>query len=268
MTTSDARVWSYPRRPSIATSLRPTRRSSSPSVSRRSLARTNCSARSRSAPASSPPSTAVITSLSTPLVCNSAANARLLFLAFARRDCHCSANSVSSTRPTAASRSSTRALTSSGYPRFASWPDNSARVRDLAVSRRRHNARACSSREGSEIDGGGQDVVIGHDRANAKLFLDLLLDLVGNVGVFQQEVANILLTLAELLALVGEPRTGLADEALIHTHIDQRALPADASAVEDVEFSLLERRRHLVFDDLDPGAVADRIGAVLERLDP
>ena len=36
----------------------------------------------------------------------------------------------------------------------------------------------------------------------------------------------------------------------------------------DVELGLLERRRDLVLDDLDPHAVADRLGPVLERLDP
>src|ERR1700677_100129 len=265
--------WSSPRRASLATRGRATRISSPSRFSRWSLARTSCSARARSAPESIPAIAEVMTSLSTPLASNSAVKARLLFPALARRDrTHCSAKSMSSTRPTAASRFNTRSLTSLGYPRFASWPDNSARVRDRAVSRRRHNARACSSRDGSEIDGGGQDIVtcgvIGHNRANAKLLLDLLLDLVGHLGVLHQEAANILLTLAELLTLVGEPGTGLSDKALVHTHIDQRAFPADASAVEDVELGLLERRRDLVFDDLDPGAVADRIGAVLECLDP
>ena len=39
-------------------------------------------------------------------------------------------------------------------------------------------------------------------------------------------------------------------------------------AVEDVELGLLERRGHLVLDHLAAGAVAHRVGAVLERLDP
>ena len=47
----------------------------------------------------------------------------------------------------------------------------------------------------------------------------------------------------------------------------QRALPADALAVHDVELGLAERRADLVLDDLDPGAVADDLGAVLQRLD-
>jgi hypothetical protein len=44
--------------------------------------------------------------------------------------------------------------------------------------------------------------------------------------------------------------------------------PADALPVDDVELGLLERRGHLVLHDLGPGPVADRLGAVLERLDP
>ncbi len=55
---------------------------------------------------------------------------------------------------------------------------------------------------------------------------------------------------------------------MLHAHVDQAALTADAHAVEDVELGLLERRGDLVLDDLDPGAVADRLGAVLQGLDP
>src|ERR1700691_3294510 len=266
--------WLKPRRASIPTSRRVTRASAASSLrfSRRSFLRTNSSARPRSAAGLMPPSTEVITSLSTPWLCSSAAIARWPFPAWPSRECtHCSANSASSINPTSASRSSTLVLTSSGYPRLASWPANSARVRAVAVSRRRHTARACSSRDGSEVDGSGQDAVIGHVvghyRADAELFLDLLLDLVGHIGVFQQEVAGVLLALPQLFALIGEPRPGLTNEAMVHTHADQRAFFADALAVENVELGLLERRRHLVFDDLDPGAVTDRIGTVLKRLD-
>ena len=84
------------------------------------------------------------------------------------------------------------ALTSSGYPRLVSCAASSARVRARAVSRRRHSARACSSRSrrrcrrlGGRLRSrrGGQGFVIagvvGHHGADAELLLDLLLDLVG-----------------------------------------------------------------------------------------
>src|SRR5262249_29723212 len=220
-------------------------------------------------------SVAVITSSSTPLVRSSAAKARLPFRALARRDrTHCSAKSASSTRPTAASRSRTRPLTSSGYPRLASCPASSARVLALAVSRRRHRFRACSSRDSSEVDGSGEDVIVrgigrlsGHHGTDTELLFDLLLDLVGHVDVFQQEVASVLLALAQLLTLIGEPGPGLTDEALLDAHVDERAFLADALAVEDVELGLLERRGHLVLHDLDLGPAADHGLGLLEGRD-
>src|SRR5207244_8043097 len=59
----------------------------------------------------------------------------------------------------------------------------------------------------------------------------------------------------------------LADDPLLDADVDERALAADALAVDDVELGLLERRGDLVLDHLAAGAVADRVGAVLQRLD-
>src|SRR5436189_134569 len=86
--------------------------------------------------------------------------------------------------------------------------------------------------------------------ADAELLLDLLLDLVGKVGVVAEERASVLLALPELVALVGVPGAGLADDAVVDSHVDERALAADALAIEDVELRGLERARHLVLDDL------------------
>src|SRR6185437_7550104 len=95
-----------------------------------------------------------------------------------------------------------------------------------------------------------------------------LLDLVGHVRVLPQEVAGVLLTLAELVALVGVPGAGLAHDRLLDAEVDQAAFPADPDAVQDVELGHLERRRHLVLDDLHLRPVTDWLGTVLERLDP
>src|SRR5215469_2715189 len=105
-------------------------------------------------------------------------------------------------------------------------------------------------------------------RADAQLFLDLLLDLVGHIGVVVQEGPCVLLALPELVALVGVPGAGLAHDRLLDPKIDQAALPADPDSEQDVELSGLEGGRHLVLDYLHPGPAAHRIGAVLERLDP
>src|SRR4051794_1736414 len=122
----------------------------------------------------------------------------------------------------------------------------------------------------SEVDLDLGDLLDGgvDPRPDAELLLDLLLQLVGQVGVVTQEGPRVLLALAELIAVVGVPGAGLADEAVLDAHVDQAALPGDALPVEDVELGLLERRSHLVLDDLAAGPVADRLAAVLERLDP
>src|SRR5699024_5741507 len=96
---------------------------------------------------------------------------------------------------------------------------------------------------------------------------DALLDLRGDLRVLPQEVAGVLLALAELVRLVGEPGTGLADDPGLDAEVDQAAFPGDALAVDDVELGLLEGRCHLVLDHLDARAVAHAGGAVLEGLD-
>src|SRR4051812_4663378 len=109
----------------------------------------------------------------------------------------------------------------------------------------------------SEVDGRRGDGFVVDARTDAKLFLDALLDLVPNIRVLTQERSGVLLALTELFAVVRVPGSGLADQALLHTDVDQRAFAGNALTVDDVELGLLERRGHLVLDDLDPGPVAD-----------
>src|SRR5262245_22900012 len=97
---------------------------------------------------------------------------------------------------------------------------------------------------------------------------DLLADLEHQVEVLGQELLRLLAALTELLPFVGEPRTRFLDDAEIDADVEQRAFAADALAVHDVELGLTERRRHLVLRHLDPGPVADDLGAVLDRLHP
>src|SRR5262249_38982692 len=105
-------------------------------------------------------------------------------------------------------------------------------------------------------------------RAHAELLLDLLLDLVGQVGVVAQEGAGVLLALPQLVALVGVPGAGLAHDPLLDPQVDQAAPPADPEAEKNIKSRTAERRSALVLAALDPGTAADRIGAVLEGLDP
>src|SRR6478752_668264 len=97
--------------------------------------------------------------------------------------------------------------------------------------------------------------------ADAELLLDLRLDLGRDIRLLEEEVARVLLALAELLAVVGVPGARLLDDAVLDAEVDETPLAGDAHAVEDVELGLLERRRHLVLDDLHARAVADSLRA-------
>src|SRR6266576_1431758 len=83
-----------------------------------------------------------------------------------------------------------------------------------------------------------------------------------------QERGRVLPALAESLVLEAEVRAGLLDDLPLDCGVENRALPGDPGAVDDVELGLLERRRDLVLDHLHAHAVAERLDAVLEGLDP
>src|SRR5205823_4852601 len=76
---------------------------------------------------------------------------------------------------------------------------------------------------GLEVHAGHVDRAAGRvgrlARPDTELLLDLLLDLGGHVGVLLEEVARVLLALPELVAVVGVPGAGLADDRLLDAHV-------------------------------------------------
>ena len=54
---------------------------------------------------------------------------------------------------------------------------------------------------------------------------------------------------------------------MVHPKVKQASLSGNANAVQDVELGLLERRCHLVLNNLDAGAVAHRFRAFFQRFD-
>src|SRR5665213_1133193 len=82
-----------------------------------------------------------------------------------------------------------------------------------------------------------------------------------------QESPDIVLALANALALVAVPGAGLVDNALLAAQVDDLALAGDADAVHDFELGLAERRGDLVLDHLHAGHVADHFFAILDRTD-
>ena len=60
----------------------------------------------------------------------------------------------------------------------------------------------------------------------------------GQLRIVLQEVARVLLALADALAVVGVPGAGLLDDLGLDADVEELALAADAVAVEDVELDL------------------------------
>src|SRR5262249_42191974 len=106
------------------------------------------------------------------------------------------------------------------------------------------------------------------DLIRTGLGLDLRQDLLRHVWMLAQERGRVLPSLSEPLVAEAEVGAGLGDDLPLQRSIEDGALPGDPRAVDDVELGLLERRRDLVLDHLDADAVADRLHALLQRLDP
>src|SRR5271157_4560707 len=101
----------------------------------------------------------------------------------------------------------------------------------------------------------------------ARSIADLALDVVGHLGVLAQELAGRGAALTEALVVVAEEGAALVHDVGGDAEVEQRAFARDAGAVHDVELGRLEGRRDLVLGDLDAHPVADRFGALFERLD-
>ena len=74
--------------------------------------------------------------------------------------------------------------------------------------------------------------------------------------------------LSDALVSDGEPAAGLVDQIQLHRKVHQLSPLGDALAVHDIENRLFKGRRNLVFHNLGARAVADDLGAVLNRLGP
>src|SRR5207237_10605630 len=107
----------------------------------------------------------------------------------------------------------------------------------------------------------------GQLRAHARLLADLALDLARELRVFFQEIARVVLALAQPVAVVDVPGAGLLEHAEHDADLQHLAFARDAVAVHDVELRLLEGRRDLVLHHLDAGLGADDLVALLDRAD-
>ena len=86
--------------------------------------------------------------------------------------------------------------------------------------------------------------------------------------MLNQILSGVFFTLTQLVTLVGVPGTRLLDDVVLDTEVDEASLARDSGAVQNVKLCLLERRRHLVLDDLDSSPVTDGVGPLLQSLNP
>src|SRR5690606_1337497 len=100
-----------------------------------------------------------------------------------------------------------------------------------------------------------------------QLRADLRLDIGGHLRVLDQELARVLLALADPVAVVAVPGARFLDDVLAHAEIDDLALARNAVAIQDLELARAERRRDLVLHDLHAGLVAEHLVALLDRAD-
>ena len=63
--------------------------------------------------------------------------------------------------------------------------------------------------------------------------------------------------MADFFTVVAVPCAGFFHELGVHAQFDDFAFAGNAFAVQDVKFSLFERRRYFVFDDFDAGFRTD-----------
>src|SRR6266852_5718548 len=102
---------------------------------------------------------------------------------------------------------------------------------------------------------------------DAELLADLAFDLGGELRVFLQEVAGVVLALSDAVLLVPVPGPGLVDHAATDAELQDLAFEGHPFAVENIEQRFAERRRDLVLHDLHAGLGADHLVAALDTAD-
>src|SRR6266540_951630 len=100
--------------------------------------------------------------------------------------------------------------------------------------------------------------------ADAQRGADFGLNFVAPRWVVAERVLSVVAPLAQPLALVREPCAGLVDDLVLDADVDQLAEPRYSLAIHDVELGFAERRRDLVLDDFDLGAIPYDVLAVLD----
>ena len=92
-------------------------------------------------------------------------------------------------------------------------------------------------------------------------------DLLFQLGMIVKEVRCVLTALANSLAIVGIPRTGLFDHILLNTQLQNLAGSVNTLTVKNLEFSLTKWRGYFVLHHFHPSLVAHNLVAIFHRTD-
>jgi len=96
-------------------------------------------------------------------------------------------------------------------------------------------------------------------------FAHLGFDAGRNVLIVFQKLLDVFASLPDVFDFLAEPGTGLFDDVLDDSQVEQAALARDALAVHDVKLGLAEGLGGLVLDDLDLGERGAHFTQVFER---
>src|ERR1700722_103717 len=101
----------------------------------------------------------------------------------------------------------------------------------------------------------------------SRILPNRVLDPVGHFRIGLQERFAVFPALTESYAVEREPSAPLLHHAGLDAKVDQFTRLGHAFSIHDVKLDLLERRRHLVLDHLDPRLIAYHLLALLDRAD-
>src|SRR5699024_3252629 len=80
------------------------------------------------------------------------------------------------------------------------------------------------------------------------------------------ETASIFFALTKLITVIGVPSTGFTNNVVFDAHIQKTAFARNTFAIQNIEFSLFERWRHLIFNDLGTSTVTNWVTCFFKGL--
>src|SRR5699024_4977916 len=80
--------------------------------------------------------------------------------------------------------------------------------------------------------------------------------------------ASIFFALTKLITVRGVPSTGITNKVVFDAHIQKTASARNTFAIHNNEFSLFERWRHLIFNDVRTSTVTTWVTCFFKGLDP